>query len=168
MKTGLQVGNGSSFSSSSEIGLCEKSLLCEQSGLLVIVMVPLVVDEVIVTVHALLLHAGHGVENLLVGEHGPTVARKILDVAVAFEALGVLEGCVSLAAIFGPVVVVGGVHHEMGNHVFDPVEGLHIEEVDGVVGGREMAVHAVRHEALPVVDVARCLPGIVSPLDFVA
>ena len=42
-----------------------------------------------------------------------------------------------------------------------------VKEVEGVVRGREVTIHAVRHESLGVVHMGGGLPGAVGELDFV-
>jgi hypothetical protein len=105
-----------------------------------------------------------GIKHRPVGQHGSPLVREIIDVAVAFQALFVFYGGVSLFPVF--FMVVRG-HGEVGQDVLDAMEGLGIEEVEGVLRRGQMAVHAVCHETLAVVGVGGGPPGVVGKSDLV-
>ena len=52
--------------------------------------------------------------------------------------------------------------------ILDAVGGLGEKEVEGVVGRRQVAVHAVGHEPLGIVHVGRRPPRVEGKLDLVA
>ena len=56
----------------------------------------------------------------------------------------------------------------MRQHVFGAVIGLGVKEIEGIMRRGEMAVHAVRHEPLAVIDVGRSPPGVIGEIDLVA
>jgi len=87
------------------------------------------------------------------------------DVPVAFLALGVLKGLIGVVPALFPVI---GPVDKVDVDIFDSVEGLGIEKVERVLGGRQVAVHAVCGEPLGVVHMGGCLPAVVGRSDLVA
>ena len=67
---------------------------------------------------------------------------------MAFLALVVGEGGVSFLPL---LVVIILLLKEVDENIFGAVKGLGVEELKGIVGGRQMAVHAVGHKSLLVV-----------------
>jgi hypothetical protein len=99
------------------------------------------------------------------GKHGTAFVWNIQYVAMALHALFVIEGVVGRLAVFGVIVFSS---QEMDHHILNAVKGFGVEEVKGVMGRRQMAVHAVGDKSLGIVDVCRCLPGVVGEFDFMA
>ena len=69
---------------------------------------------------------------------------------MAFLALVVSEGGVSFLPLFLVIILF---LEEMDENIFGAVKSLGVEELNGIMRGRQMAVHAVGHETLLVVDV---------------
>ena len=67
---------------------------------------------------------------------------------MAFLALVVRKGGVSFLALLLVIILF---LKEVDENVFDAMKGLGIEELEGVMRGGQMAVHAVGHETLLVV-----------------
>jgi len=55
----------------------------------------------------------------------------------------------------------------MNNNVLNAVRGLRVEKIEGIMGSRQMTVHAVCHKTLCVICVGGCFPCIKSEPDFV-
>jgi hypothetical protein len=86
---------------------------------------------------------------------------------MTFPALGVFYARIGGFPLF--FVIVGfRSFHEVDDDVFDAVSGLGVEKFHGILGCRQVAVHAVGHEPLGVVHVSGRLPGIVSESNFMA
>lgn len=99
------------------------------------------------------------------GQHGAPLIRDVENIPVAFLALLIFKrGIGGLARL----VMVIFIHGEMDDDVFDAMGRFCIEEIEGVMGGREMAVHAISHKPLGIVYMGRGLPGIVGKLYFMA
>lgn len=82
------------------------------------------------------------------GQHGPPFLRDVQKIAMALLALLVFERGTGLLTI---VLMVVCVLREMNGNVLHAMPGLGVEEVDGIVRGRQVAVHAVGHKALGIV-----------------
>jgi len=121
--------------------------------------------QVPVAVETAFLITRPGIEHRPVGQHGPALVRQIVEIAVAFQAVAVFDGGIGFLPIF--FVVVRGLG-EMRHDILGPVIGLGVKKVEGVLRRGKMAVHAVRHEALAVIDVGGGPPGVVGKFDFVA
>ena len=84
---------------------------------------------------------------------------------MAFLALVVFKRGVGCSRLFVMIIFI---LKEMDDNVFDAVKGLGRKEIKRVVGRRQMAVHAVGHKTLGVIDVGGGLPGVVGKLDLMA
>jgi len=118
-----------------------------------------------VAIYTFFLITWSGINHVAVSQHGSTFVGNVQQVAVTFLALIILEGGVSYLTIFLVIVSALG---KMDDDVLDAVPGFCIEKLEGVVRGREMAIHAVGHEALLIVHMTGGLPGVVGKLNFVA
>ena len=99
------------------------------------------------------------------GQHGSPLVRDVENIAVTLLTLFIFKrGIGGLARLFMVVFI----HGEMDDDVFDAVGGLCIEKIEGIMGGGQMTVHAIRHKTLGIVHMGRCLPGIIGKLDLVA
>jgi len=132
--------------------------------LFIVIDGPVVMDQVSVTMKAALLIAGSGVDYGAVGQHGSPLVGHMDNVEVAFQALVILNVRIGCLTIF--LTVIFG-EEEMLHKIFGPVIGLGIKEVKSVMGSRQVAIHAVRHKALGIVDMRGGSPGFVSRLNFV-
>jgi hypothetical protein len=56
----------------------------------------------------------------------------------------------------------------MNDNVFYAMNGLGIEKVEGVIGGWQVAVHAVSHKTLRIVGVGRGLPRVICKPELMA
>jgi hypothetical protein len=84
---------------------------------------------------------------------------------MAFLALFIFKRVVGRLAIFFVIVLVLG---KVDDNIFDTVKGLGVEEIHGVAGRRQMAVHTISHESLGIIYVSGCLPGVIGKLNLVA
>jgi hypothetical protein len=116
-------------------------------------------------IHTPFLVSRPGIDHITVGQHGAALVRDVEKIAVAFLTLLVFERGVSFLPLLFVVILF---QEEMHYHVFGAVKGLGVEKINGVLGSRQMAVHAVCHETLLVVRMTGSLPGIVGKLDFMA
>jgi hypothetical protein len=121
-------------------------------------------DKVSMAVGAAFLITGPRVQYRAVGQHGAPLVRNVEDIPVTFLALLILERDIGLFAVFFVVVFI---LDEMDHDVLYPVCRFGVEEIEGVVGSREVAIHAVSHKPLGVVHMGGSLPGVVGKLDFV-
>jgi len=69
---------------------------------------------------------------------------------MAFLALVVREGGVSFLPL---LVVIILLLKEVDEYILDAMKSLSVEELNGILGSRQMAVHAVGHKTLLVVHV---------------
>ncbi len=125
----------------------------------------IVMNQVIVAVDTLFLISRTGVEHGAVGQHGPAFVGHGQEVAMAFLALGIVEGRVGGLPVFLAIVFLAG---KMLDHVFEAVNGLGEKEVEGFVRRGQMAVHAVGYESLRVVHMGGRPPGHHRRFDFMA
>jgi hypothetical protein len=122
-------------------------------------------NKVFVAIHATLFIAWPGINDRSVGEHGTSLVWDIKDVSMAFLALFIFKrGIGSLAVLFMIIGFLG----KMNDDIPDAMHGLGIEEVVGIMGGRQMAVHAVGHESLGVIHMGGGCPCVVGKPDFMA
>ena len=84
------------------------------------------------TIHAFLLVAGPSIDHVTVSQHSTAFVRDVENIAVALLALLVLERGVGFLPLFLVIILC---LDEMDKYVFGSVEGLGIEEVEGVVWG---------------------------------
>ena len=84
---------------------------------------------------------------------------------MAFLALVVLERTVGFLPLFLVIILF---LKEVNQDVFGAMKGLGVEEINSVVGGGQMAVHAVGHKTLLIVHMGGGLPGVVGKLDLMA
>ena len=98
-------------------------------------------------------------------QHGAPLVGQIQDIPVTLQALIILEGGVGHLPVLRVVVRALG---EVRHHILDAMKGLGIKKVEGILRRGQMAVHAIRHKPLAVVDVGGSLPGLVGELDFMA
>ncbi len=122
-------------------------------------------NQVLMTIHASLLITRPGIDHVSVGQHGPTFVRDVEKIAMALLALVVLERGIGFLSIFFVIILF---LEKVDSNVFGTVPGLGIEEVEGVMWGREMAVHTVGHKTLLIIYMRGGLPGIVGKLDLMA
>ena len=83
---------------------------------------------------------------------------------MAFLALIILERGIGLLSVF---FVIVRFLEKMNNNILDAVCRLGIEKVKGIIRGRKMAVHTVRHKTLGIIHMGRCLPSIICELNLV-
>jgi hypothetical protein len=126
---------------------------------------PCIVDQIPVAIHASLLIAGSCIEHGPVGQHGPPLVGDIEDIPVALLTLIIPERGIGLLPVLLMVIVF---LDEMDDDVLDAVSGLGIEEIKGIVGGREVAVHAVGNKPLCIVHMGGGLPGMIGKTNLVA
>jgi hypothetical protein len=104
------------------------------------------------TIHALFLISWKGVHHCPMGEHGASFVGNIEQITMAFFALVVGERCIGHISIF--LMIVGfGTLGKMDHDIFDTVKCFGIEKGEGLMGSRQMAIHAIRDEPLAVIDV---------------
>ena len=82
----------------------------------------------------------------------------LLALFVVKTGIGLLPGL--FVVVFSP--------HEVDDDILDAVRRLGVEKVEGIMGSGKVAVHAVRHKTLGVIDMGGRFPGVISELDFVA
>ena len=133
--------------------------------LLVCISLPRDMNQGTMAVYTFFFIARPRVDDGSVGQHGAALVRNIKQIAVAFHALLIFKRGISRFAIFFPIVFI---LCKVNDDVFNAVESLLVEKIEGVVGGRQMAVHAVGHKALGVIDMGGGFPGVVGGLDLVA
>ena len=117
------------------------------------------------TIYAFLLITRPGIDHVTVSKHGTAFVWNVKEVTMAFLALVILERGIGLLPLY---LVVVFTLEEMDEDVLGTVKGFGIEEVKGVVGSRQMAIHAVGHKSLFVVHMSGGLPGVVGKLNLVA
>jgi hypothetical protein len=105
------------------------------------------------------------IQNCPVGQHGPPFIRDIQKISVAFPALRIFKCFIGVFTAFFPVI---GPIGKMNKYIFDAVDRLCIEEIYCILGGRQMAVHAIGDKSLGIVYMGRCLPGVYGRLNLMA
>ena len=90
-------------------------------------------NQVPVAIHTTLFITGSRIQYGSVGKHGPPFVWDIKDISVAFLALLIFKGGVSLLAIFFVIIFL---LEKIDNNVPDTVGGLCIKEIKGIVWGR--------------------------------
>ena len=131
----------------------------------VIVKLSGVVNQVLVTIYAFLLITRPGIDHVTVSKHGTTFVGNVKEITMAFLALVIVERGIGLLSLFFVVILA---LEKMDEDVLGTVKGFGIEKVKGVVGSRQMAIHAVGHKSLFIVNMSGGLPGVVGKLNLVA
>ena len=116
-------------------------------------------------VHTFFFIARSRIDDCSMGQHGAAFVRNIQQISVALHALLIFKRSIGCLAIFLPIIFA---LHKVNDDVLNAVERLLIEKIKGIVGGGQMAIHAVGNKSLGVVDVGGGFPGIVCGLDLVA
>lgn len=107
-----------------------------------------------------------GVQYRSVGEHGAPFIRDVQNISMAFLALLVFKRSVGDLALLFVIVGIGALS-KVNDDIFNAVGGFSVKEIKGVMGGREMAIHAICNKALGVIDMGRGFPSVVGELNFV-
>jgi hypothetical protein len=107
-------------------------------------------NKIFMAIYASLFISWSSVHHSPMGQHGTPFIRDIQEIAMAFLALIILEGGISLLAIFIMIVFFLG---KMDDDIFNAVRGLGIEEFIGVIGSRKMTIHTVCHKSLCIINV---------------
>jgi hypothetical protein len=102
------------------------------------------------TINALLFIAGPGINHVTVSQHGAAFIRDVQEIAMAFLALLVFERGVSFLPLLFMIILF---LIKVDENVLGTMKGLGVEELQGILGRWQMAVHAVGHETLLVVHV---------------
>jgi len=84
---------------------------------------------------------------------------------MALQALLVFKRSIGGFAVFGSIVFT---LNEMNNDIFNTMKSFLVEKINGVVGGRQVAIHAIGHKALGVVHMGGGLPSVVGGLNLMA
>ena len=100
------------------------------------------------TINALLFVSGPGIDHVTVSQHGTAFVWDIEKIAMTFLALVVGKRSVSLLPLFVVIILF---LKEVDENVLGTMKGLGIEELEGVMRGGQMAVHAIGHKTLLVV-----------------
>jgi hypothetical protein len=137
----------------------------ELAELFVIIPLPRNMNQGAMAVHTFFFIARSRVDDGSVGQHGAALVRNVKQIAVALHALFIFKGGIGRFAIFFSIIFT---LDKVNEYVFNAVQRLLIEKIKGIVGSRQMAIHAVGHKALGIVDMGGGFPGVVGRLDFVA
>jgi hypothetical protein len=124
------------------------------------------VNQIPVTVQTFFFIPGPWIENRAMRQHGSPFIGQIEEIAMAFPALGILNGGVRLFTTLDPIIGLRP-FFEMDENVLQPMQCLGIEKIEGIMGRGQVAVHAISHKPLSIIHMRGSLPGIVSRLDFV-
>jgi len=117
------------------------------------------------TIHAFLFITRPGINHVTVSKHSTTFVWNEKEIAMAFLALVIPKRGIGILPLFLVVILA---LEKMDEDVLGTVKGFGIEKVKGVVGSRQMAIHAVGHKSLFVVHMSGGLPGVVGKLNLVA
>ena len=118
-------------------------------------------------VHAFFFIAGPGKKHCPMSQHGSPLVGDMQNVAMAFPALLIFKGGIGFLALKLMVILIH-VLSEMDNDVFYSMDRFGKKEIEGIMGGGQMAVHTVGHKPLGIVYVAGGLPGLDGKLNFMA
>ena len=127
--------------------------------------ITLVMNQIIMAVHAFFFIARTRIDHRPVGQHGTSVARHVQQIPMAFLALGIIKRVVGSLSVFITIVFF---YHEMLNHVLGTMIGFGKEEVEGLVRRRQMTVHTIGHESLGIIDMGGGSPGHHCRFDLMA
>ena len=117
------------------------------------------------TIYTFLLITQPSVDHITVSKHSTAFVGNVKEITMAFLALVILKGGIGFTSLLFVVILA---LEKVEEDVLGAVPGFGIEEVKGVVRGRQVAIHAVGHKALPIVHVGGGLPGVVGELNLVA
>ena len=92
------------------------------------------------TIDAFFFVSRSGIQHRAVGQHGTAFIWHAQQIAMAFLALSVIESSVGIIARFFLVIVTT---NKMYHHVLNAVVGFGKEKVEGILGGGQVAVHAI-------------------------
>jgi hypothetical protein len=126
---------------------------------------PGIVNKVSMAVHTLFGITWASINDRPMCQHGPPFLGNVQQIPVALLALLVLERGIGLLAVFFMIV---SVLRKMNGDVFEAMPGLRVEEIECVVRGWQVTIHAVGHKTLGIVHMARGLPGVVGETDLMA
>jgi len=116
-------------------------------------------------IHTFFLIARSRVDHGSMSQHCASFIRYIQQVSMALQALLVFKRRIGSFAVFGLIVFT---LNEMNKDIFNTMKSLLVEKIKGVVGGRQMAIHAIGHKTLGVVNMGGGLPAVVGGLNLVA
>ena len=125
----------------------------------------IIMNQVVMAVHAFFFVARTGIDHRPVCQHGTSLARHGEQISMALLALGVVKGVVGRLPVFFAIVFF---YQEMLNHVLGAVIGFGKEEVESLVRSRQVTIHAVGHESLSIVDMGGGSPGNHCRFDLMA
>jgi hypothetical protein len=133
--------------------------------LFVIVKLSGVVNQVLMTIYAFLLITRPGIDHVTVSKHSTTFVWNVKKITMALLALVISKGGIGLLPLFFMVILA---LEKMDEDVLGTVKSFGIEKVKGVVGSRQVAIHAVGDKSLFIVHMSGGLPGVVGKLYLVA
>jgi hypothetical protein len=107
--------------------------------------------QIIMTIDTFFLISRFGIQHRTVGQHGTALIWHVEQIAVAFLALPVIKSGIGIIARFFPVVFT---RKEMYRHVLDAMVSLCKEKVEGVLGGWQVAIHAIDDNTGGIVGMA--------------
>jgi len=113
---------------------------------------PVVMNKIVMAIDTFLFIPRSRIQDRAVGEHGASLVGDVEDVSMTFLALFVFYASVCPPAIFFAVICLAAVL-EMNDDILEAVQCLGIEKIEGVLGGRQVTVHAVGDHSLAIVDV---------------
>ena len=104
-------------------------------------------------IHAFLFIARPCIKHRPVCQHGPPLVRDMQNISMAFPALLIFERRIGFLAL-KRMVILAHVPGKMDDDIFDPMDRFGKKEIERVMGGGQMAVHAVGHKSLGIIHVA--------------
>jgi hypothetical protein len=107
------------------------------------------VNQGTMAIHTFILIAGPGVDYGFMRQHGPAFVRYIEQVSMALHTLLVFKRSIGGFAVFSSIVFF---QNEVDKKIFYAMKGFLVEKIKGILGGRQMAVHAIGDKALTVID----------------
>jgi len=118
-------------------------------------------------IHTLFVISRPGIKHRPMRQHGASFIRNIENISMAFQALVIRKRSVCLFSLFFVVICFRPLG-KMAPDILYAMSCLCIEKAESILRGRQVAVHAIRHKSLGIVDMGGRFPGIVSKLDFMA
>ena len=103
-------------------------------------------------IHAFFFITGPGEKHRPVSQHGSPLVGDMQNGAMALPALLIFKGGIGFLAL-ELVVVLAHVLGEMDNDILDSMERFGKKEIEGVMGGGQMAVHTIGHKSLGIIHV---------------
>jgi len=124
-------------------------------------------DQPVMTVDAFTFTFSTSIQRCSVSKHGSALRRHMQEVAMTLLTIRVLHVSIGCSAVFAAVIRIGTLQ-DVDDDIFYAVQRLIVKKIDRVFWWRQVAIHAVGDNALRIIHMTGCFPGLIGGDDFMA